>query len=1267
MSMTFDINFLGEKRKFSRFAVLFLLSIFSTSVFSADNCQVTDTDSCEATCSGVYLSGGQWFGYSWWDTNTYEDLVTIDEVVTYPNNCKFNGNNKNIDVVENKLEVTRGCRGYFTVRGPVSEDSSLYASCSGGGGTTADSSIAQNPLFLTGSVDANLMFVMDDSGSMQFEIMPETYMYEWPLYMYPRKDGIYNNSQSDYTYAYVPYFDWEHGGQDKDVYAALTRSQLNVLYYDPSTTYAPWSDENGDEMDDADPENAYNNPYDTSEGSRNLTEENTYSRWGSETANWVSCNSNGSCSNSNNSRRYYPATYYYYSGGDVWDEDSYTKTEIRSSQSTYEGEGRESRTDCADANNGICTYEEEIQNFANWYSYYRSRILAARAGIGRAFAMQGTGLRVGFASLNSNDYILEEVSSFEGEAREEFFDHLYDLPIEPEGTPLRKTLDAIGEYYSSSDSDGPWADTPGVADSSHLECRQSYTLMMTDGYWGGSSPSVGNVDGSDGSTITNPDGSSYKYDASSPFSDNYSDTLADVAMKYWKNDLRTDLDNEVPVSTLDPAFWQHMSFYGVGFGVEGTVDADEAFAAISDGSTIPWPDPDDSDAAKIDDLLHASVNGRGGFFSASDPDTLASELADMLSEIATQTEGSSTNVTVNSVELDTDTLVYRAQYDSSDWSGHLYAYENTNDSDDLELSPAWDAADMLPAEGDRNIFTYDSGSGAGIPFLWDSLTSEQQALLDNTEDKLTYLRGGDDGSYRVRSSRLGDIVNSDPVFAEDDDYGYSSLDGDEGDSYDTFVKAKDERPAMLYVGANDGMLHGFDAETGVEQFAYVPNAVFDNLTDLLNLEYVHQYYVDGDIHVSDAYIDRGNGDEWRTVLVGGLGAGGKGIYALDVTDPANFSADDVLWEFTAEDDEDLGYTFGTPLIARLYDGTWAAIFGNGYSSANGKAVLYVVDLVTGDLIKKIDTEVGDTGDPNGLSGVVYYYSTSSSGSTTTTYAGNVYAGDLQGNLWKFDLSASNSNSWDVAFIESNVKYPLFSARNDSGEEQPITSSPEIKALDEGGYMILFGTGKYVSSSDVSDLSVQSVYGIRDTGERIEETDRSTLLEQEIYYEGTSNGWAVRAVTDHEPDWEGDDADEGWYLDLVSPVNGEEGERVVQTPELWFERLGVATLIPSDDPCDPGTYSWYMELDYRTGGTLSYTVFDTNDDNAFDEGDYVDTGLDLDGDGVHDSVPVSGIGSTGVGNMPAKVGDNLVMSEDEVVGYDLGLDDAQGRLSWRERR
>jgi type IV pilus assembly protein PilY1 len=216
-------------------------------------------------------------------------------------------------------------------------------------------------------------------------------------------------------------------------------------------------------------------------------------------------------------------------------------------------------------------------------------------------------------------------------------------------------------------------------------------------------------------------------------------------------------------------------------------------------------------------------------------------------------------------------------------------------------------------------------------------------------------------------------------------------------------------------------------------------------------------------------------------------------------------------------------------------------------------------------------------------------------------------------------------------------------------------------------MILFGTGKYVSSSDVSDLSVQSVYGIRDTGERIEETDRSTLLEQEIYYEGTSNGWAVRAVTDHEPDWEGDDADEGWYLDLVSPVNGEEGERVVQTPELWFERLGVATLIPSDDPCDPGTYSWYMELDYRTGGTLSYTVFDTNDDNAFDEGDYVDTGLDLDGDGVHDSVPVSGIGSTGVGNMPAKVGDNLVMSEDEVVGYDLGLDDAQGRLSWRERR
>ena len=1276
--------------KYRYLAVMGLLVYlaFPTLLRAAESCQVTDSSSCEATCT-ISKLGERWF----YDNERFGDLASIKSVtLTNLSNSNwadcsggygysyFLGTDSNNN--ENVLWTRSACRGDFTVVGSISSNSSYYESCEHDDGTAANAEVSQSPLFLTGSVDANLMFILDDSGSMQFEVMPYSYHYmegnissnsenyTTYMFMFPRDNNIYNNS-SDYSSYYVPSYEW----YGDDVYSALTRSVNNVLYYDPSKTYTPWVDEDGEKMLDANPEAAYHNPYNTSAGSRDLTQDNR------QTARWVSCNSNGSCSYSYGRRTFYPATYYYYQGDDVWDHENYTKTEIRASRSTYEDEGREFRVDCVDAENGICTYAEEMQNFANWYSYYRSRVLAARAGVGRAFAMQGTGLRVGFASLNTGSSTLDGertstiitgVRAFEGSDREAFFDNLYDLSINPESTPLRGALKDVGEYFSRNDSQGPWADTPGTDDGSdpseHLECRQSYTLMMTDGYWDteDDDPREGNTDGRDGSVISNPDGDSYKYEAEPPFSDDYSDTLADVAMAYWKNDLRTDLDNEVPVNTLDPAFWQHMAFYGVGFGVEGTVDSDEAFAAISSGSDIDWPNPFDSDSAKIDDLLHASVNGRGGFFSASDPDTLANELAEMLSIISTQTEGSSTNVTVNSVELDTDTLVYQAQYDSSDWSGHLYAYD-TGEGDDLVLALKWDAADLLPDEADRNILTYDSENGTGIDFLWNSLTSDQKALLDDTEDKLIYLRGGADGFYRVRSSRLGDIVNSDPVFVEDEDYGYSSLNADEGDEYDTFVLAKTERPAMLYVGANDGMLHGFDAETGVERFAYVPNAVFEKLTDLLDLEYEHQYYADGDIHVSDAYIDRGTGDEWRTVLVGGLGGGGKGVYALDITDPENMTTESVLWEFTDEDDEDLGYTFGTPRIARLYDGTWAAIFGNGYSSADGKAVLYIVNLETGDLIKKIDTEVGDTSDPNGLSGPVYYYSSSSSGGVITTYAGNAYAGDLQGNLWKFDLSASNANSWDVAFVQGNVKYPLFSARNDSGEEQPITSSPEIKSLDEGGYMILFGTGKYLSSADVTDMSVQTVYGIRDSGARITATDRSTLLEQEIYYESTQNGEAVRVITSHETDWSGDDADEGWYLDLVSPLNGEEGERVVQAPELWFDRLGVATLIATDDPCDPDTESWYLDLDYSTGGALGYTVFDINGDNAFDTDDYVNTGVDLDGDGENDSVAVSGIGGSGVGNVPVKVGDNLVNSDGSSIGYDLGLDDAEGRLSWRERR
>jgi type IV pilus assembly protein PilY1 len=241
---------------------------------------------------------------------------------------------------------------------------------------------------------------------------------------------------------------------------------------------------------------------------------------------------------------------------------------------------------------------------------------------------------------------------------------------------------------------------------------------------------------------------------------------------------------------------------------------------------------------------------------------------------------------------------------------------------------------------------------------------------------------------------------------------------------------------MIYVGANDGMLHAFradtgDANSGKEIFAYVPAAVYDNLSKLTAPSYVHKPFVDGSLSAGDAYV----GGTWKTVLLGGLGGGGKAIFALDITNPTAMGVSQVMWEF--EDAADLGYTVGQAQIALLNNGVWAAVFANGYNSTSDRAYLYLVNLQTGALIKKIPAGVGTS---NGLSTHVLY---DSNGDQTVDA---VYAGDLQGNMWKFDLTGSNVTAWGVA----NAGVPLFTARNASNEVQPITSQPRIGAHPNGG-------------------------------------------------------------------------------------------------------------------------------------------------------------------------------------------------------------------------
>ncbi|HMB74619.1 MAG TPA: PilC/PilY family type IV pilus protein, partial [Gammaproteobacteria bacterium] len=401
---------------------------------------------------------------------------------------------------------------------------------------------------------------------------------------------------------------------------------------------------------------------------------------------------------------------------------------------------------------------------------------------------------------------------------------------------------------------------------------------------------------------------------------------------------------------------------------------------------------------------------------------------------------SASAIATNSTSLDAGTLLFQARFRGDVRTGQLVAYDLTTEGS--AGAAQWDAAAVLPPRAARNILTRDGtvpGGGGGIDFLRDDLRESKR-------------------------SALGDIGHSDPQYVGALNFGYESLPiGTPGrTSYRAFVQSKldsDGRALkpMLYVGANDGMLHGFDAETGVEQFAYVPSTLIPKLNEPMEADDAHRYFVDGHLTVGDAYIDAGGGAGWVSVLVGTTGAGGRTVFALDVSDPHSVRGSNVLWEFT---DPDLGLTTGEPTIARMADGTWAAVFGNGYNSDRHRAVLFVVRLEDGVLLRKIDTGIGAPGSPNGLA-------TPSLLADGTRTIQTMFAGDLQGNLWAFDVSARAAPAWKSKYHAGPDPAPLFTARDPSGNVQPITVPIDIGSHPDGGYMLYFGTGRYLEANDNS--------------------------------------------------------------------------------------------------------------------------------------------------------------------------------------------------------
>lgn len=1144
--------------------------------------------------------------------------------------------------------------------------------------------VANAPLFVLPPVPPALLLAVDDSGSMDGEILmrandgaawwhtgdqsftgrnqndavePGVINFNigggsgstWKKYVYlfPNGTGIYDGRRQ-YGDSTHDHFAVPPLGQ----FAYVRSPEFNNSYFDPATVYDPWPDLGSYSFADQDPTNAQTDPVRGSERF-NLTVDrreraaNQVFRgydgmvipagtvmwngtdWLPTLADETITGAGGGGGGRALPISYFPATFFLLEStplppGYGYDPDRM----VGGPDVVIDGQAPdgtplvryEIRPDHFETTEA---YEAAIQSFANWFTYYRKRHLASRGAIGVAF-QDLNAFRVGSYRINNRNTVTMRDLSV-GAERDAFFDNVYFDYLGTGGTPNKEAVYHMRSQFARTGSSAPIIEA----------CQLNFGVLFTDGYSNPWNSGVGNRDGVMGA----------------PFADGVSNTMADIAAALYLDNPRPDLPTgQVPLAaacsgtdphpSLDCNPDLHVNLFAVTLGAPGTVFRIDEAATLDPYTNPPtWPTSfPQRNPTNVDDLWHATLNARGVMLDVNVPAQLGVRFAEILAAIGARLDTSATSAATSSAVLQTDTLLYTAGFRSGDWSGRLDA---RNVTDDGTLGGfAWDAEAQLVTKGHaaRNIVTMDA-AGVPVPFLYANLSPAQQDALNHDTDgandglgsaRVAWLRGNESAhaSFRDRSNSgaprlLGDIVNSNPKFED----------------------------GVLYVGANDGMLHAFDAETGEELFAYVPSELlepesgedFSPLVRLTDPEYTHRYYVDGTVTVSDLSIY--GVDE--TVLVGSLGAGGRTVFALDVTDPTSFTAGDIKWEFTHPE---LGENVGPPAIVRMSDGTLAAVFGNGYNGASGRAMLFVVNLETGVLIRLVDTlESGS----EGLAAPAV-----TDWPASNLRANRVYAGDLQGNLWRFDVSGAPA-TWAAGVTR------IFTAQDAGGTRQPITTQPVValNPANSAEVVVSFGTGSYFRETDQGLTQVQSLYGILDTVVGVSGITRGQLLEQTIDSQSveTFGGEVVnvRVVSDNPID---PLVHRGWRLDL----DEETGERVIADATFptgpLQRRVRFSTLIPDANPCGSGRRGFLIDIDLISGGRTDFSVFDLNRDGLYD-------GDDMTTDG-----PVSGV-EWGQGERPTVLtpaensGDPpefLYTGEGEFI-KGLGEEGLGGRQSWQQLR
>ena len=740
----------------------------------------------------------------------------------------------------------------------------------------------------------------------------------------------------------------------------------------------------------------------------------------------------------------------------------------------------------------------------------------------------------------------------------------------------------------------------------------------------------------------------------------YHNTLADMAFHYWAKDADNIADNNnvKPVEKVmtnengitpfwnpknDPATWQHVNTYTIGYGktasgwttspklaVGETLHDSADLKGLMSGA-LEWPSNSFRNNEHIYmEMMHAAINGRGKFYPATSQDELVAALKDLLTDVGYVPEQQVTSATGSTLSAYDESTAFYTSYNSDKWSGDVTAVTLKAQGGVNTTDKPWGdntAASLLDARipGERAIFTSQialTGSvptWAGSTFTWANLSTDQQTALRGTTivdatttvlgtGRLNFLRGvrtGEGTTYRERRTVLGDIVNSNVWFMKGvPNAGYTTTD------YLTFTKTQRDanRTDALFVGANDGMLHAFDADDGSELFAYVPLGAYANLASLAGTTYAHKYFVDGSPFTADYCKAYDNPTppaipqctNWGTALVGFMGAGGKGFFMLDVTDPSAMAASKVLMDTTTgylpgnkNADPDIGHITQKPVtekgnllatrqIARMNNGKWALVTGNGYNSTDEKAVL-IIQYLDGSAPKKVyATTVAGQG--NGLSAPRLV---DLNGDSRPDVA---YAGDLQGNLYKFDLASTDPTEWKVAGGSA-----MFTARSGSGAVQPITTAPVYQVHPDKGLMVVFGTGQGLTVADRTDITKQSFYGLYDFGFKLKpapdsfkaggvEVTAASNMNQAAWSPspGTRSTAMLQQTIDAAAGTSSRNLDvkttlgmkamgttyRGWYMDL--PV---ERERVLRNPR-WFDGdlLDLLSDVPAvapvtPDPCD----------------------------------------------------------------------------------------------------